>query len=529
MRYSLQLVADKLCAQGHRAYVLNGSGVQFDRLRLMQGSPPRMLQGGAEQLEEGVLYVCDCIPQQALLSGMRGCAFAMTARPQHGFELPCLVVESAQSAIDLLNALATKKDELDAAYLEMSEHAWNENGLSDIVETLARIVGNPVYIVDSSFKVLAITDDPDMEEMSVNWMNAARYGYLSYSLIANLIRSNELHDIESTTRATVVNSEYFYTPFANYNLRAEGKVQGHLFVVQMYRVIMPSDLELIDAAVPHVMRALQANSAFQARRGPVYEHFFIDWLEGKLGDAAYIQQQLDALSFDARALSLVVRIQLLVDGDLRREHLARLLEDRQGCRCVAQEGSVVALFQLRKRGEEGEVLKRVGTICRNQQCRAYASDVHESLLDSPIAFQQVCGTQRICDQLGIEREVVRYGEVAMLQPCLNFSSAHELDAFCHPALGALLEHDRTHAVKLMPTLSAYLKNERDVQAAAAQMYIHRNTLTYRMKKVQELCGFDLDDFGTRQRVLQSILILENWEGVVSWLHQKIPAASSEHE
>ena len=215
--------------------------------------------------------------------------------------MPCLVVENAAGCAIALNAVADVIDELDSAFDRMNDYAWQEGGLSDIVEELSALMGNSVYIVDSSFKVVAITDDPDLEEMSVNWMNAAKRGYLSYDVIANLIRSNELHDIESASEATIVNSEFFYVPFANYNLRQAGKVQGHLFVVQMYKAITPCDLELVNAAAPIVLRALQADPSYQARRGPLYEHFVIDWLTGGLSDPAYIRSQLDALSFNAAA------------------------------------------------------------------------------------------------------------------------------------------------------------------------------------------------------------------------------------
>ena len=98
---------------------------------------------------------------------------------------------------------------------------------------------------------------------------------------------------------------------------------------------------------------------------------------------------------------------------------------------------------------------------------------------------------------------------------MPFSSAEELDAFCHPAVIALREHDRTHAVQLLPTLSAFLKNDRDVLATAAVLYVHRNTLAYRIKRILELCPLDLDDFNVRHRLLESILVLEHYDGIAA--------------
>ena len=557
MRFSLRLLAERLCRKGHRALAMNERDAYFERVRLMPSlNEPLMpdtekpfMPSVKEQLEAGVLYVCDCVPETIGLDALcigghtpktpdydvfrirnresetlesviatdssTPCLLALTELPPRNWRYPSLVVEPASKDTVLLNAITDVVDELKDAIDKIEELAWEEKGLTKIVEALSRLLGNPVYIVDSSFKVMAITDDPDMEEMSVNWMNAARRGYLSYDVISNLIRSDELHDIESSISATLVKSEYFYTPFANLNLRQKGKVQGHLFVVQMYRTITPGDLELIDAVTPSVLHAMQVDPTHQAHRGPLYENFVVDWLEGSLQDPAYILHQLEALDFNASNLSVAALFTLSVDSEFRRERLARLLEDRQGCRCISRGDQIVALFQLKQRKEKESVLRKIKSICKSQQCRAAVSDVQDSFLDTPRAYRQARETLHICDAMGFADDVVCYGDVAAYQPYLNFSSVEELEAFCHPAVVFLHEYDRVHAVKLLPTLSAFLKNERDVQATATELFVHRNTLMYRINKILDMCPVDLDDFTTRHRLLESILVMENRKGITA--------------
>ena len=533
MRYSLRLIAERLCGKGFRALAMNDHGAYVRKARLLSGMK--------KSPEPETLYVCPdafCSASAPVLAPVANeaiggssddtsngvfdchregvtCSYAFPCLPESGWRAPSIVVEGVTNVAALLGVVADVIDELNEAYDRMNDLAWTEGGLGGVVEELSALVGNSVYIVDSSFKVVAITDDPDLEEMSVNWMNAARRGYLSYDVIANLIRSNELHDIESSNEATIVNSEFFYVPFANYNLRLGGKVQGHLFVVQMYKDITPCDLELVNDAAPIVLRALQVDPAYQVRRGPLYENFVIDWITGGLHDPAYIQSQLDALSFNAAALSVVVIVRLSVDSDFRREHMARLLEDRQGCRAVSHDGQVVALFQLKRHKEKADVVRKMLGICRSQRCRAAVSDVQDNFMDTPRAYRQACETLRICDAMGLSGEVTCYGDVAAYQPYLNFSSVGELEAFCHPAVITLRAHDLAHAVQLLPTLSAYLKNDRDALKTAAELYVHRNTLTYRMKRILELCPLDLDDFNVRHRVLESILVLEHYDGITA--------------
>ncbi|MCH4178937.1 MAG: PucR family transcriptional regulator [Megasphaera sp.] len=59
------------------------------------------------------------------------------------------------------------------------------------------------------------------------------------------------------------------------------------------------------------------------------------------------------------------------------------------------------------------------------------------------------------------------------------------------SLGALLQYDRDHNGCLYKTLVAYLRHDGSLQAAAAELYTHRNTVAYRMHKIEQLLPYDL--------------------------------------
>jgi DNA-binding PucR family transcriptional regulator len=54
-----------------------------------------------------------------------------------------------------------------------------------------------------------------------------------------------------------------------------------------------------------------------------------------------------------------------------------------------------------------------------------------------------------------------------------------------------LAADDQHADRLRRTLRTYLRNERSLTAAAAQLHVARNTVTYRVKRAREVLGHDL--------------------------------------
>jgi purine catabolism regulator len=62
-------------------------------------------------------------------------------------------------------------------------------------------------------------------------------------------------------------------------------------------------------------------------------------------------------------------------------------------------------------------------------------------------------------------------------------------------LGALLDYDRTHDAELVKSLRVFLSNNRSWKNSAAELHIHKQTLVYRMRRVEELTGRRLDDTG----------------------------------
>ncbi|RII09626.1 Purine catabolism regulatory protein [Streptomyces sp. YIM 130001] len=84
-------------------------------------------------------------------------------------------------------------------------------------------------------------------------------------------------------------------------------------------------------------------------------------------------------------------------------------------------------------------------------------------------------------------------------------------AFADGTLRALHEHDATGRGDLVASLRAWLSRHGQWDAAAADLGVHRHTLRYRMRRVEEILGRSLDDPDTRMEL---------------WLALKVTAAAT---
>ena len=79
-------------------------------------------------------------------------------------------------------------------------------------------------------------------------------------------------------------------------------------------------------------------------------------------------------------------------------------------------------------------------------------------------------------------------------------------------LKPIIDYDRKHNSDLVRTLAVYLKSGKSIQKVAAELACHRNTINYRMKRIEELLYFDIDEY-------ENAFILELAFRVLEYLDQ----------
>jgi hypothetical protein len=87
--------------------------------------------------------------------------------------------------------------------------------------------------------------------------------------------------------------------------------------------------------------------------------------------------------------------------------------------------------------------------------------------------------------------VVTSDEVASHELLLATVPASVLRSFRERLLGPLLAYDDRHRAELLPTLREFLACSGSWNACATKMFVHVNTVRYRIRRIEELTGRDL--------------------------------------
>ena len=82
------------------------------------------------------------------------------------------------------------------------------------------------------------------------------------------------------------------------------------------------------------------------------------------------------------------------------------------------------------------------------------------------------------------------GQYALYAMIFDTERVRELDRFIADSIGPLLAYDQRRGTDLVDTLSAYYAHRANIAATARALYVHVNTLRYRLEKVIRLTGMD---------------------------------------
>ena len=111
-----------------------------------------------------------------------------------------------------------------------------------------------------------------------------------------------------------------------------------------------------------------------------------------------------------------------------------------------------------------------------------------------------------CLEKGAESDIHNVENAALSFLKSEISAKLDINSLLHPALVRLARYDAANRSNLLNTLEAYLDNDRNAQQCANKLYLHRNSLQYRVRRIQEIAGINLDDPQERAYLRLSFLL-----------------------
>jgi purine catabolism regulator len=241
-------------------------------------------------------------------------------------------------------------------------------------------------------------------------------------------------------------------------------------------------LSLLQHVATIVALEIEKLTAEREHRRRVGSELLASILETRIdGAVAASQLELHGLKADALVLAAFERTGPMVRSDLHSR-----LADRSVAHVLLRRGdTVLVALNADDRGLDHlvDIAGHEAHVGVSSQPVKHPSRIPDAVREARLALRSARSSKR---------RVVRYGDND--EPFMPRTVA-EAGAIVDRVLGPILDYDRDHNADLVHSLEHFLQANRSWQRAAEALFVHKQTLVYRMKRVEELTGRRLDATG----------------------------------
>lgn len=400
---------------------------------------------------------------------------------------------------------ASHLDRALAAHTSMLEHVLSDGSVSSLAQMAGRLLTDPLVVVDFTVNQIIAGRSPFPDKFDDDAWQAAAMGMFSRTLMkvardgTDDAASEMLPiylDIGALRLRVVVRTE---------PLTVDKQNVGALIIFP--NTAAPGELDQIMLDSAKFALSVQMMRSFLQFRFETrtQTELFFEVVERRWRDLADLSQRARRLGLDFSLPQQMIvvdfpeKAKAFGGGSVDVKHTISRVMQLAGvtANLVAIGGGVVCLMPYesgRRRENTAKVMHRIAESLERSFEEApivVASARCAGPDDYPAAWER-CGRMiRIGRSFGLTGALSTqdFGPLPML---VSAADVGDVRSFVRESIGALAEHDRDHATPYLDTLSAYLQEACRAQACADRMGLHVTTLRYRLARIQELFGIDVE-------------------------------------
>lgn len=122
------------------------------------------------------------------------------------------------------------------------------------------------------------------------------------------------------------------------------------------------------------------------------------------------------------------------------------------------------------------------------------------------SYQQALSIQKLQKNKKIDPQMIFYSQMGLYQLLLGIEDRNIIQDYYERTIGALLEYDAANDSDLASVLKSYLNHNGSVKETSDELFVHRNTVNYKLNKIEELLHVDLSALNVRLQLMIAFML-----------------------
>lgn len=471
----------------------NGFDAEISSVRLVD---PKQTNFDAGTLYFGYnIQLIASLPQQCVLAGEPDAVW-----PTGGENLAVLSQADFISAFNEANRQVelSRKSGFYDSMMSTLERVKNVDALIDIA---SRSFGASLIFIDRDFRILSHSTQVPVRD--VYWQRNIEQGFCDYEFIT-AVRSLPAVKLAGASPAPFEVS-CPSSPFQKFAVRVycHDVWIGFLIVIEdesSYRKEHVDMLRMLCGILGYAVLNYAPNLIY---RTDEYHKFLYSLIIG--ADVETQPETYRQLAFPAKLRVLYCRA--LGDvasfpGEAQLFDAVNAILPGSYAIVIRHHAAIIGSAELQDRVES--ILSVFPKACRVRVGVSRAFDRIEMLKCSYDEAQEMC---RVGMLLEPEKTIYSFDQYGVHSMLIHASEHEDLSRYLHGAFPILLRYDAENDAKLTETLRVYLNCNCSIKETAERLFLHRNSLLYRLNRIRELCNIDLGDVDTCFQLRLSLMLL----------------------
>ncbi|MCD8330357.1 MAG: helix-turn-helix domain-containing protein [Lachnospiraceae bacterium] len=421
----------------------------------------------------------------------------------------CLALRPDEEGYQVLNEIQCVFDRCDAWNLEIHRLVTEGAGMTPILETTAAFLKNPLLVMGLDFTRTAEAGGEKLpgrarlfseDGVNMEYMNALLQD-ASYQKMAE-------------SREVVLFPGYISgCRTLNRNLYVEGKPTHRLVLTECERPLTEGCVCILEELTGRLEYLLSQEAAAPAADD--LEQIFQRILSDRTADYMQISRQLSAAGWSAghEYLCLILQITYLNQKQLSTraicQYIRKQMEDSVS---FLYREEIVTFFDLtRLELDEEAVASQLVYFIRDSYLKAGYSRTMQGHMNLRRQYVQASTALDVGSRKSPYLWIHHFSQVALTYIMEQTTRRLPGNMLCHEGLLRLKQADEKNHTEYMTTLKAYLDQHLSATQAAKQLFVHRSTFLYRLDKIKEILGSDLENPDELFYLELSIRLLEQEE------------------